>query len=63
MELKIQVLVSEVSKAAQEMLKGNTGAVNTLGKELSALQRLVGASIQALRNAEQEDEQRERDSQ
>jgi hypothetical protein len=40
--------------------QGNSGAVQTLGKELSALQRLVAASIQALRNAQHEDDLREK---
>jgi hypothetical protein len=62
MELKVNVLVNEVAKAAHALMQngnGDNGAVQTLGKELSALQRLVGASIQALRNAAQEDAARE----
>ena len=46
------MLVNEIARATQDVLKGDTSAVGTLGKELSALQRLVGASIQALRNAQ-----------
>jgi hypothetical protein len=49
---QVQVLVNEIARATQDVLKGDTLAVGTLGKELSALQRLVGASIQALRNAQ-----------
>ena len=77
MELKVQVLVNEVARAARDVLNqqqqqqqqgggadpapaDRAAAAATLGKELAALQRLVGASIQALRNAQQEDEMRTR---
>mmetsp|Transcript_19549 Transcript_19549/g.25520 ORF Transcript_19549/g.25520 Transcript_19549/m.25520 type:complete len:137 (-) Transcript_19549:38-448(-) len=60
MEHKVQVLVNEVAKAAQLLVQGNSGAIQKIGKELAALQRLVGASIQALRNAQHEDDLREK---
>ena len=55
MELKVQVLLNQVSRAAQELVQGAPNAATTMSRELSALQRLVGASITALRNAEAED--------
>jgi len=64
MEQKISVLLQGVSRSASALLTGPTIATASAGqalrKDLDSLERLVGASIAALKNAEKQDNERVR---